>query len=74
MAGKGTKSAAAKQNLADGRKDFYTGVFSAFDLSGGSVKLPDYASGFERDAISLRGDWERIGSDIRRAMEQVANV
>lgn len=35
--------------------------------------IPDFSGGFERDAKVLRGDWERVEADIRKAMGQVAH-
>ena len=51
---------------------FLKGFASAFDLSGQTFMddIPDYSGGFERDAQVLRGDWERIENDLRKAMGQ----
>ena len=49
---------------------FLKGFASTFDLSGKTLTddMPDFAGGFERDARVLRGDWERIENDLRKAM------
>jgi hypothetical protein len=52
---------------------FLRGFASAFDLSGTAfIELPDLSAGFEQDAQALHGDWQRIGGDIRSAMDQVS--
>jgi hypothetical protein len=58
---------------SNNRNNFISGAISAFDISGGRFEIPDFTRGFERDTEALRGDWNRIGGDIRRAMELVAN-
>ena len=58
---------------SDNRSNFISGAISAFNISGGRSEIPDFTRGFERDTEALRGDWNRIGCDIRRAMELVAN-
>jgi hypothetical protein len=52
---------------------FLKGFVSTFDLSGNTLidNMPDFSGGFERDARVLRGDWERIENDLRKAMGQV---
>ena len=53
---------------------FWKGYASAFDISGQSLlTIPDLSTGFQRDAEALRGDWQRIGNDMRKAMNIVAN-
>ena len=49
------------------------GFASIFDMSGQTFNgdIPDFSGGFERDARALRGDWERVGNDLRKAMGQV---
>jgi len=55
-------------------KAFLKGFASTFDLSGKHlVDLKSVPGGFERDGMMLRGDWIRIGNDIRKAMETVAH-
>ena len=51
---------------------FLKGFASAFDLSGQTLTedIPDFSGGFERDAKVLRGDWERVENDLRKAMGQ----
>ena len=51
---------------------FLKGFASAFDLSGQTFTddISDYSGGFQRDAQVLRGDWERIENDLRKAMGQ----
>jgi hypothetical protein len=52
---------------------FFKGFGSAFNLGGRSfIRMPDLKSGFERDGVALRGDWERVGDDIRASMNQAA--
>jgi len=52
---------------------FLKGFASAFDLSGQTFTDGiSNTGGFERDAQVLRGDWERIENDLRKAMGQVA--
>jgi hypothetical protein len=54
---------------------FLKGYVSAFDLSGQSlISLPDLDSGFQQDGEALRGDWQRVGDDIRRAMNIVSHA
>jgi hypothetical protein len=53
---------------------FLRGFVSAFDLTGQTlIDIPDFSGGFERDRQALQGDWQRIGDDMRKAMNQVAN-
>ena len=60
----------AKQNM----KAFLKGFASAFDFSGRHlVDLQSVPGGFERDGMMLRGDWIRVGGDIRKAMDMVAH-
>jgi hypothetical protein len=51
---------------------FLKGFASAFDITGG-VKTPDLTTGWERDGAAIRGDWQRVGDDMRRAMNIVTN-
>jgi hypothetical protein len=52
---------------------FLQGFASSFDLSGRAfLEMPDLSRGFERDWEALAGDWQRIGNDMRKAMNQVA--
>jgi hypothetical protein len=54
---------------------FLKGYISAFDITGSSfIDLFDLNAGFERGGAALRGDWKRIGGDIRKAMNQVVHV
>lgn len=51
-------------------KAFLKGWASVFDLSGGlTVSIPDYRNGPQRDRVALRGDWEKVGNDIRHGMD-----
>jgi hypothetical protein len=53
---------------------FIKGFASAFDLGGHTyVSIPDLTRGAERDREALKGDWTRVGSDIRHAMFIVSN-
>jgi len=48
---------------------FLKGFASAFDITGQTLlDLPDFNTGFQRDAEALRGDWQRVGNDLRAAM------
>jgi hypothetical protein len=51
---------------------FLQGFASAFDITGG-VEPPDPATGWERDGAAIRGDWQRVGDDMRRAMNIAAH-
>jgi len=76
---------AAKQNanhLFDGQapafgfsgrlRSFLKGVSSVFDLSGQTfIEIPDLKTGFERDREAIAKDWQRIGGDMRLAVNQV---
>jgi hypothetical protein len=52
---------------------FFKGFASAFDISGKPFMndLPDFSGGFARDGPALRGDWQQVGDDLRKAMGQV---
>jgi hypothetical protein len=53
---------------------FLKGFASAFDITGQTLfDLPDFNTGFQRDAEALRGDWRRIGIDLKSAMDSVAH-
>ena len=53
---------------------FLKGFASAFDISGQTLlEMPDLRAGFQRDREAIRGDWQKIGNDIRKAMDSVAN-
>jgi hypothetical protein len=53
---------------------FTKGFASAFDLSGFAlVEHREILGGFERDRIMLRGDWIRVGNDVKKAMNMVAH-
>ncbi|MDR1100262.1 MAG: hypothetical protein LBL28_07250 [Treponema sp.] len=62
----------AKSPKNDTLRTFLKGFASAFDITGG-VKTPDLTTGWERDGAALRGDWQRVGEDIRRAMNIVSH-
>lgn len=52
---------------------FWEGFASAFDMgSHAFIPIPDLDSGFQKDCEALKGDWENIGNDLRRAMDIVA--
>ena len=54
---------------------FWKGFASIFDISGQTlIEIPDLNTGFQRDVQALRGDWQRIGNDIRKAMDMVAHA
>jgi hypothetical protein len=53
---------------------FIKGFSSVFDLMGGTyVFIPNLRNGQERDKEAMRGDWNRIGDDIKRSMFVMAN-
>ncbi|MCL1993143.1 MAG: hypothetical protein FWG66_09360 [Spirochaetes bacterium] len=63
------KNEATKQNI----EAFLKGFASVFDLSGRTFEFPDFSGGFERDAKALAGDWQKVGGDLRKAMNQIQN-
>ena len=53
---------------------FLRGFASAFDITGQTLlDVPDLASGFQRDAKALRGDWISVGGDMRKAMDGISD-
>jgi hypothetical protein len=55
-------------------RGFLKGFMSAFDLSGQSlISIPDLDSGFQQDYEAIKGDWIRVGDDMRRAMNIVTH-
>jgi hypothetical protein len=68
------KGVGAMKDIYNGFKAFLNGWVSAFDVTGQSLlrTLPDFSGGFERDAQALAGDWQRVGQDMRNAMNIVA--
>jgi hypothetical protein len=49
---------------------FLKGFASAFDITGQTLlDFPDFSTGFQRDAQALRSDWQRVGNDLRAAMD-----
>jgi hypothetical protein len=49
------------------------GFSSVFNLSGQTfLDMPDFSGGFQRDGAALRGDWQRVGDDLRKAMNQIS--
>ena len=52
---------------------FLKGFVSAFDITGQTLlDIPDFNTGFQRDAQALRGDWQKVGGDLRKAMDSFA--
>jgi len=54
---------------------FIYGISSAFNLFGNSetrIGFEDFANGPGRDAAALRGDWSRVGMDIKFSMEKMS--
>jgi hypothetical protein len=50
---------------------FFDGFASAFDISGQTlISIPDFDSGFKKDREAIKGDWQNIGNDVRRAMNR----
>ena len=53
---------------------FLKGFSSTFDITGQTLlDIPDLYTGFQRDAKALRGDWQQVGNDIRKAMNSFAH-
>jgi hypothetical protein len=53
---------------------FLKGFASAFDITGQTLlDFPDFSNGFQRDAEALRGDWRRVGNDLRAVMNSLAH-
>ena len=53
---------------------FLKGFMSTFDITGQTLlDIPDFNTGFQRDAEALRGDWQQVGKDIRKAMDYFAH-
>jgi hypothetical protein len=51
---------------------FLKGFASAFDITGGTfTSKTDFSTGWEKDGAAIRGDWQRVGDDIRSAMNQI---
>jgi hypothetical protein len=51
---------------------FFKGFISAFDLSGRTfIDISDFSDGFERDKKALQGDWQKVGNDMRNAVNHV---
>jgi hypothetical protein len=51
---------------------FLDGFMSAFDISGQTfISVPDLDTGFQRDREAIKGDWQRVGNDMRRAMNMI---
>jgi hypothetical protein len=51
---------------------FWRGWLSIFDLSGQSfISMPDLENGMERDREAIASDWQKVGDDLRWAMNQV---
>jgi hypothetical protein len=62
-----------KPSKSNGFHAFLKGFASAFDITGQAfISIPDLDTGFQRDCEALRGDWQRVGDDMRRAMNVVA--
>jgi hypothetical protein len=51
---------------------FLRGFASAFDITGQTLlDLPDFNTGFQRDAEALRSDWRQVGNSLRAAMDSL---
>jgi len=49
---------------------FLKGFASAFDITGQTMlDVPDLRTGFQRDTKALKGDWQQVGNDIKKAMD-----
>jgi hypothetical protein len=62
------------KTLKNGRlRSFFDGFASAFDLDGHTfISIPDLDSGFQEDREAIKGDWQRVGGDMRRAMNIIS--
>jgi hypothetical protein len=55
-------------------KAFFNGFISAFDISGQAlISSSDLESGLRKDREAIKGDWQRVGDDMRRAMNIAVN-
>jgi hypothetical protein len=55
-------------------RSFLSGFISAFDISGQAfISIPDLESGFWKDREAIKGDWQRVGDDMRRTMNIAVN-
>ena len=62
-----------KNKQATRLQSFLKGFRSAFDLTGRTyIQVPDLSNGWIKDGEAIRGDWDRIGNDMRKAMGQVS--
>ena len=51
---------------------FLKGFSAVFSLGRRNfIEMPDFQTGFERDREAFAGDWQRIGQDMRNAVNQV---
>jgi len=57
-------------------KYFLEGYSSIFDISGRgfTTKDNDELSGFQKDYMAMRGDWQNLGNDMRKAINQGSYV
>jgi hypothetical protein len=53
-------------------KAIFEGIGSLFDLSGRGLYRPRTCSPQEADARALRSDWEAVGADLERALNEFA--
>lgn len=53
---------------------FWASFATALDIFGSfspRITVADLENGPQKDSIALRGDWQRVGTDIRTAMDKV---
>jgi len=52
---------------------FLKGYYSIFDISGKVfiTKNNNYLSGFRKDYLAMRRDWQNLGYDMRNAIKKV---
>jgi hypothetical protein len=63
-----------KMRITSKIQAFFDGFVSAFDIGGQTfISIPDLDSGFQKDREAIKGDWENIGKDLRRAMDIVTH-
>jgi len=64
-------------NRSDKIKYFLEGFSSIFDISGNGFTTEENdngLSGFQKDYLALRRDWQNLGNDMRKAINQEKSV
>ena len=52
---------------------FWKGYSRVFDLFASQRNLPDYSRGMHKDFEALKGDWVKVGDDLRSGARQYHN-